>query len=157
MLKIGAGAVQIELADVNGELHMLGNKLTLAIFFKTNCPTCQYAWPFYERLRQAYQDAGLHVWGISQHDRERTRQYQTQYGANFLHLIDAKLQISRQFDPEFVPTGFLIDEDRTIVAIFASWNREQLNDLAQQIATRLHVPPKQIIKSSENVIAFKPG
>jgi peroxiredoxin len=157
MLSTGDRAPNFLLKSVNGESYSLDDKLTLAIFFKTTCPTCQYAWPFYERLYKAYKGGGLQVWGISQHDREKTRQYATKYDATFPHLVDEDWKISRLYDPEFVPTGFLIGEGKEIVETFVSWNRAELNRLSRAIASRLHVPSQEIIHPDENVIVFKPG
>ncbi len=157
MLTLGHRAPEFTLTDVNGERHTLDRRLTLAIFFKTNCPTCQYAWPFYERLYQAYKNAGLQVWGISQHNLEKTRAYQDAYGATFPHLVDADWRVSRKYDPDFVPAGFLIDAGKKIIANFASWDREQFERLSQQVADDLHVAPQVMIQSAENVIDFRPG
>jgi peroxiredoxin len=154
---IGSRAPEFELRSVEGESHSLNGQLTLAIFFKTTCPTCQYAWPFYERLYSAYRDAGLEVWGISQHDKERTRQYAIDFGATFPHLVDQDWKVSRQYDPEFVPTGFLIDKDKRIVDSFVSWNSADLSRLSRAIAGLLQVPAREMFKPDEDVIVFKPG
>ncbi len=157
MLSTGDHAPDFDLRAANGERYSLDDKLTLAIFFKTSCPTCQYAWPFYERLYKAYSRAGLEVWGISQHDREKTRQYAEKYKATFPHLIDEGWKVSRRYDPEFVPTGFLIGANRMIVETLVSWNREELNRLSQSIASQLHVQSQEIFKPGEDVVIFKPG
>jgi peroxiredoxin len=157
MLSIGDRAPDFELTAVNGERYSLDDKLTLAIFFKTSCPTCQYAWPFYERLYKELGGAGLLVWGISQHDREKTRQYANKYGTTFPHLIDEGWKVSRQYDPVFVPTGYLIDSNKRIVETFTSWNRDELNKLSRGIASRLQVQPRDIIEPGEEVVVFKPG
>jgi peroxiredoxin len=156
-LGVGSRAPEIELRAVNGERHSLDDQLTLAIFFKTSCPTCQYAWPFYERIYQAYRDAGLAVWGISQHDSQKTRQYAIDFSATFPHLVDEGWKVSRQYDPEFVPTGFLIDKEKRIVDTFVSWNSADLNRLSRVIAGLLQVPAQEIFESEEDVVVFKPG
>ncbi len=156
-LNVGATAPTFALDALDGSRYTLDHRLTLAIFFKTTCPTCQYAWPYYERLHRAYEGAGLQVLGISQHDPEKTRRYATQYGATFPHLIDTRLDVARQYDPEFVPTSFLIDSDRRILEALASWNSARLNQLSSQIATLLQVPPQEIVRPADNAIPFKPG
>lgn len=157
MLVTGDKAPKFDLNSVDGKRFSLGDRLTLAIFFKTNCPTCQYAWPFYERLYQAYKDVGLDVWGISQHDRDKTRQFAQTYEADFPHLIDEGFQASLRYNPEFVPTGFLINTEGQIVKTLVSWNRAELEQLSVEIASRLNTKPKEIIKAGENVIVYKPG
>ncbi len=146
----------ITLADLDGKTHTLDG-LTLAIIFKTTCGTCKYAWPFYERLYQTYRQAGLNVLGISQHDSERTRAFGAEFGSTFPLLLDEGFTVSRQYDPEFVPTGFLIDNNKKIVLAFGGWNREIYTELGKEIAERLGVPPRQLITPDEEVITFKPG
>lgn len=157
MISAGNIAPEFELESIGGERYALGDRLTLGIFFKTSCPTCQYAWPFYERLYQAYKGAGLDVWGISQHDLERTRQFAANYRASFPHLIDEGFKVSLRYNPEFVPTGFLISEKREVLDMFVSWSRADLERVSRAIATRLHVLPEEIISANEEVIPFKPG
>lgn len=157
MLNAGNRAPEFGLAALDGKRFVLDDKLTLAIFFKTSCPTCQYAWPFYERLYRAYNKNGLQVWGISQHDPERTLAFEEKYGATFPHLIDESWQVSRQYDPEFVPTAFLIGKGQEILETTVSWNRDELSRLGRAIAAQLQVPEQQLIKPGEDVVVFKPG
>ena len=156
MLTIGNQAPGIELSDLNGETHLLDG-LTLLLFIKTSCPTCQYAWPLYERLYQAYHAAGLNVLGISQHDTERTAKFAAQYGSAIPLLIDRGFVASREYDPDFVPTGFLIDGDKLIVSTFAGWTRGQYQALGEDIAARLGVKPRALTSPGEEVVAFKAG
>ena len=157
MLRIAERAPQFELVSVDGRRYVLNDRLTLAIFFKTDCPTCQYSWPFFERLASAYGKSGLQLWGISQHDRSRTREFATEYGKRIPLLIDAGLRASAKYAPDFVPAGFLIDARQTIQAAFASWNKQQFIELGEQIATYLQVAPEPLIGPAEQVAAFKPG
>lgn len=157
MLSIGSPAPALELEGINGEHYSSRDKLTLAIFFKTSCPTCQYAWPFYERLFRAYGINGLQVFGVSQHDREKTRQFASTYQASFPHLVDDGLRASGKYNPEFVPTGYLIDKKGKIIESFVSWKRSDFDHLSQTIAKTLKLSPPELIKSDEDVVQFKPG
>ena len=38
---------------------------TVLAFFKTDCPTCQFAFPFLERLHERFAKSGLRVLGVS--------------------------------------------------------------------------------------------
>ena len=44
----------------------LQNGPVLAAFFKVSCPTCQYTFPFLERIHQAHGDTRITIVGISQ-------------------------------------------------------------------------------------------
>jgi peroxiredoxin len=157
MLKVGDPAPGFKLAAVDGERYGLESFPTVAIFFKTSCPTCQYAWPYYHRLFEAYHPAGLQVYGISQHGPVQTREYGRKYGADFPQLVDEGLRVSRAFDPPFVPTLYLIDPSGKIAETLVSWSSEEFDRLSERIAALLHVTPSPIFRANEQVIAFKPG
>ncbi|MCC7161612.1 MAG: redoxin domain-containing protein [Anaerolineae bacterium] len=160
ILKAGTQAPEFSLRDVQGETRTLNastSPLSLVIFFKTSCPTCCYAWKYYERLHTAYADAGLRVLGISQHDSERTEHYRVQNVATFPHLLDADFTVSREYDPAFVPTGFLIDSNGTIVETFESWNSRALTDFSERVADRLGIAAQPIIFPDDNAVPAKIG
>ncbi len=157
MLGVGDKAPSIDLHAPDDKPYSLDRHWTLVLFFKTSCPTCQYAWPFYERLYRAYHKAGLQVLGISQHDEARSRDFGKEYGATFPLLIDREMRVSKEYDPDFVPTGFLIDPAGQIKDTFAGWNRLQFRKLGNEIAGSLGAQAKTLIAPNEDVIDFKPG
>ncbi|MGE5138981.1 MAG: peroxiredoxin family protein [Rudaea sp.] len=157
MLGVGDKAPTIDLRGFDDKQYSLGRHWTLALFFKTSCPTCRYAWPFYERLYRAYHKAGLQVLGISQHDEARTRDFGKEYGTTFPLLIDKELWVSKEYDPDFVPTGFLIDPAGQITDTAAGWNRQEFRKLGSEIAGSLGVQAKTLIAPNEDVVSFKPG
>jgi len=57
-LGTGAKAPDFELKTLDGKRGSLGEELSrgpvVLAFFKASCPTCQYAFPFLERLHRAY-------------------------------------------------------------------------------------------------------
>jgi peroxiredoxin len=57
-LAVGARAPDFELKTLDGKRGWLGEELSrgpvVLAFFKVSCPTCQYAFPFLERLHKAY-------------------------------------------------------------------------------------------------------
>lgn len=160
MLEAGTRAPEFSLQNVKGGTQPLdasASLLSLVIFFKTSCPTCQYAWKYYERLHTAYAHAGLRVMGISQHDAERTEKFRAEYGATFPHLLDADFVVSRAYDPAYVPTGFLIDSRGIIVETFVSWNSQALNDFSARAAERLGVAAQPIVLPDDNAVPMKFG
>jgi peroxiredoxin len=160
MLQVGETAPAFRLSDADGNPQGLDPQqapLTLAIFFKTTCPTCHYAWDYYERLYRAYSSAGLCVLGISQHDAARTADYRDQHNATFPHLVDSDFAVSRAFDPAFVPTVFLISRTGEIVQAFESWQKDALNDLSKRVAERLGTDARLIVTAQDNAASFKAG
>lgn len=161
-LRVGARAPNFELPSLDSGSIRLDNvlqscPLTLVTFFKTSCPTCHYAWPFYERLYRAYGKYGLAMIAISQHSAEKTGAYRNQYGATFPHLIDDDLTVSRLYDPEFVPTGFLIDRSGRVLDSFSSWDRDRFVQVGNEIARRLNAEPVVLVREEDNALPFKGG
>lgn len=160
MLQVGDTAPDFVLRDLEGKtlaLDAQASPLTLALFFKTDCPTCRYSWPFYERLHNAYKNSGLRVLGISQHDAERTRDYRAQYNATFPHVTDTEFRASRAYDPPFVPTGFLIDQRGNIIATIEAWNSKRINEFSKRVAAQLGVASQPIVTPQDNAVENKLG
>ncbi|MCI0478176.1 MAG: TlpA family protein disulfide reductase [Anaerolineales bacterium] len=159
-LSTGQIAPAFSLSGADGKAYTLnvgGARLTLAAFFKTTCPVCALEWPYLEKIHQAYKDAGLAVWGISQHDRAASQNFASKYGSTFLILIDAGFRASHQYDPEVVPTLFLIDADNKIIERIASFDKAGLNRLSNAIAARLGVRASVIAPDNDGNPPFRPG
>src|SRR5262245_18512563 len=92
-LLIGARAPDFQLHDANGRTHHLADALTRGavalVFYKSACPTCQFTFPFIQKIFSRGGDrAGLTLWGISQDDPDETREFKQQNGIGFDLLID---------------------------------------------------------------------
>ena len=158
-LTVGQVAPAFSLKGLDGKTFTLYKddaRMTLVVFFKSTCPTCAMAFPYIEKIHRAYHDAGLAVWGVSQHDRKRSSDFATKYASTFPILIDDDWRISNQYDPEFVPTSFLIDSDGRIIECVIAFNKAELNRISQTIATRLGVAAV-IVASEDANPPFKPG
>lgn len=148
------------LKDLERKPHTLnksGARLTLVIFFKTTCPTCATTWSYLEKMHQAYQSVGLAVWGISQHDRARSAEFASKYGSTFPILLDADWQVSKYYDPEFVPTLMLIAPSGKIIDSVVSFDKAGLNRLSQTVAAQLGAPVITIAPDNDGNPPFKPG
>jgi len=159
-LSVGQSAPAFSLSGIDGKVYTLkknGARLTLAVFFKTTCPACMLAWPYLEKIHQAYRDAGLAVRGISQHDRSRSSDFASQYGSTFPILVDADWRVSKLYDPEFVPTLWLIDAEGKIADSVVAFDKAGLNRLSQTIAARLGVAAAVIAPDGDGNPPFKPG
>src|ERR1700756_2448371 len=78
----------------------------LLVFFETDCPTCQLALPYLNGLN----NEAVQVIGLSQDDENATRQFVEQLGIRFRVEQDRGLKLSRIYDPQSVPTFYLLDE-----------------------------------------------
>lgn len=160
IISIGQSAPAFSLGGLDGKSYTMykdGARLTLAVFFKTTCPTCRLAWQYIEKIHRAYRDAGLAVWGISQHDHARSAEFASTYGSTFPILLDDDWRISKQYDPEFVPTLLLIDHAGKIVDSVVAFDKAGLNRLAQTIAARLGVAAQVVASENDGNPPFKPG
>ena len=133
------------------DLHSLsayrpGTK-ALLVFFETDCPTCQLALPYLNALSK---DNGQ-VIGISQDDQRSTTQFVQQMGINYPVELDRELQLSKAFNPQSVPTFYLMDEDGTVAQSLVGFDKAGLNQLAQAFG---HEP---IAPASDGAPAWKPG
>ncbi|HLJ90845.1 MAG TPA: TlpA disulfide reductase family protein [Candidatus Angelobacter sp.] len=121
-------------------------KATLLVFFETDCPTCQVTLPYLNALKDS-----VKVVGISQDDETTTRQFVEQLRIVFPVEIDRGLAVSRAFDPQSVPTMFLLDKSGRVERTAVGFDKAALNDLA----TTLGVPP--IASEHDGAPAWKPG
>ena len=115
------------------------------------------AWSYIEKIHQAYKDAGLAVWGVSQHERDASKNFASKYGSTFPILVDADWRVSKQFDPEVVPTLFLLDADNKIIETVAAFDKAGLNRLSDTIAARLGAPASVIAPDDDGNPPFRPG
>src|SRR5262249_57957009 len=97
----------ITLPEVAG--YQAGKK-ALLIFFETDCPTCQLALPYFNSLA----GESLQVIGISQDDEATTRRLVHDLGIRYPVHVDHKLALSRAYDPQSVPTPFLLDQSAQV-------------------------------------------
>jgi peroxiredoxin len=159
-LAIGQSAPAFSLIGIDNKKHGLnqtGAKLTLAIFFKTTCPTCALSFPYLEKFHRAYADAGLAVWGISQDGMNSTNDFASKHGSTFPILIDADLRVSHAYDPEFVPTMFLIDASGKIVDRVLAFDKAGLNRVASETAQVLGKSVSIVAPDNDGNPPFKPG
>ena len=160
ILNVGQIAPSFSLPGIDGQAYTLsenGAPLTLAVFFKTTCPTCMTAFPYIEKIYQGYKGVGLTVWGISQNDRERSADFAKKYGSTFPILIDADWRVSKQYDPNVVPTSLLIASDGKIIESVVAFDKAGLNRLAETIAARLDAAAQTVAPDNDGNPPFRPG
>ena len=130
---------------------------TLYVAFKTTCPTCAFAWPYLERVRQA-SEGGLRVIAISQDPPEPTREFQERHGAHIELAYDpSPWPLSEQLGLTTVPTFFRVGADGTIEETVEGWDRERMRGFARRGAALAKRESTDIIRPGEQVPAIKPG
>jgi peroxiredoxin len=162
VIKVGDRAPSFSLADASGGAHSLEKALAtgpvLLAFFKVSCPTCQYAFPFLDRLHREFAGKGAAVWGVSQDDAQASRNFAADFKLSFPILIDAKpYEVSNQYGVSFTPTIFLVGRDSGVRVAGDGFSKQDLLDAQKTLARELAVKPGDLFAPGERIPEFKPG
>ena len=159
----GAKAPQFELETLDGQkfsLHkQLANGPVVLAFFKVSCPTCQYTFPFLERLHKAYQGKGVKLVGVSQNDAKDTAAFAKEFGVTFPILLDDtnKYPVSNAYGLTNVPTIFWIDQDGEIEISSVGWVKADVEQINRKMADYGKTGPAVVFRSGEDVRDFRAG
>ena len=146
-LEPGTTAPDFTLPAMDGKQFSLREALArgpvLAAFFKISCPTCQYAFPFLQRIYEAHGNKAVTIVGISQNSKKDTAAFIKEYGITFPVLLDdtSSYPVSNAYGLTNVPTIFWIAQDGEIEISSVGWMKkemEEFNQRAQTPARRRH-------------------
>ncbi|MCI0404893.1 MAG: TlpA family protein disulfide reductase [candidate division Zixibacteria bacterium] len=162
MIKTGNTAQAFALEGTDGKKHSLDEIKAKGIgffaFFKVTCPTCQYTFPFLERIHQKIKAAGIPFWGIVQDPIDKAREFARQYGTTFPILIDDRPYLtSKIYGISIVPTWYLVDGSLKVLAVGESWVKKEYVDLATLLAQKTGAEILGLFSPDENVVELKPG
>src|SRR5436305_6208319 len=113
-LEAGANAPNISLNNTQGQPFSLeqarSSTPVVAAFFKVGCPTCQYAFPYFERIFKAYPKDKVRFVGVSQDVKGDTEEFAKKFGVTFPLLLDdtSKYPASNAYGLTTVPSTFLV-------------------------------------------------
>jgi peroxiredoxin len=161
-IRTGGKAPSLSLPDTEGQPHSLAQELSkgpvLLAFFKVGCPTCQYAFPFIERVHRQFATYGASVWGISQDDESASRDFASEYGISFPILIDRKpYEVSNYYGVGYTPTLFLVAPDGGIKLAGDGFSKQDLIQTQKWLSQCLSAAPGDLFLPGEKVPEFKPG
>ncbi len=159
---IGATAPDFVLPIAAGETFTLSETLRKApvvlAFFKVSCSTCQFTFPFLDRLYRSYQKDGVEFWGISQDDAVKSNAFSKQLGLTFPIALDTPAYAaSLLYHFDYVPTILLAGRDGKIRFRTTGFSRAGLNELSEEIARLLGRTPERVFLANERVPESKPG
>jgi peroxiredoxin len=131
----------------------------LAAFFKVSCPTCQYTFPYLERIHKAHGDKNVTIVGISQNNRQDTASFLKEYGITFPTLLDDPhgYAVSNAYGLTNVPSLFLIEQDGEIEISSVGWVKQEVEDINRRLAAAQQTPLPPIFKAGEDVRDFRAG
>jgi peroxiredoxin len=160
-LNPGTTAPDFTLPTMDGTQFSLREALArgpvLAAFFKISCPTCQYAFPFLQRIYQAHGNKNVTIVGISQNEKKDTAAFLKQYGVTFPILLDdvRTYPVSNAYGLTNVPTIFWIAPDGEIEITSVGWSRKDVEEFNQRAASSSASSP--LFRPDEQVADFRAG
>jgi peroxiredoxin len=162
-LIVGKKAPDFEVKAMDGRRFVLREELAhgpvVLAFFKVSCPTCQYAFPFLERLERAYGHKGVRIIGVSQNDPKQTAAFTKEFGVTFPVLLDDtdRYPVSNAYWLTNVPSIFWIAQEGEIEVSSVGWVKAEFEEVSRKMATSGNVPPAALFKKGEDVVDFRAG
>jgi peroxiredoxin len=162
-LTAGTKAPEFDLKAMDGRRFSLAEELArgpvVLAFFKISCPTCQYAFPFLDRLYKAYAQKGVTLVGVSQNDAKETAAFLKEFGVTFPVLLDeiGKYPVSNAYGLTNVPTVFWIAQDGEIEISSVGWVKADFEDLNRRMAETGKLAPAAVFRPGEEVRDFRAG
>ena len=162
-LAAGKKAPEFELKTVEGKKFSLNEALArgpvVLAFFKVSCPTCQYAFPFLERLYKAYGNKGITLVGVSQNDAKETAAFCKDFGVTFPMLLDdtRSYPVSNAYGLTNVPTVFWIAQDGEIDVSSVGWVKADFDQINRKMAEIGKISPAALFRAGEDVRDFRAG
>ncbi len=162
-LASGTKAPGVELKTLDGKPFSLQGELSrgpvVLAFFKVSCPTCQYAFPFLERLYKAYGHKGVKLVGVSQNDAKETAAFNKQFGITFPVLLDdtKSYPASNAYGLTNVPSIFWVAQDGEVEVSSVGWLKADFDEINRKMAEADKVTPAVVFKPGDSVRDFQAG
>jgi len=162
-LAAGKTAPDFKLNTLDGKSFSLKDALAQApvmlAFFKVSCPTCQYAFPFYERLFRAYKNQHVTLIGVSQNNAEETAAFAKEFGISFPLLLEdtRSYPVSNAYRISNVPTLFWIAMDGTIDITSVGWVKPEFEAINRRMAEAGAVATAPMFRPSDDVRDYRAG
>lgn len=158
-------APDFALKTLDGKKFSLFDELArgpvVVAFFKASCPTCQYAFPFLERLHKAYghQADGARLFAVSQNEAKDTAAFVKEFGITFPVLLDdtRSYPVSNAYGLTNVPSIFWIAGDGEIEVSSVGWVKADFEEINRKMAEAGKATPAAVFQPGEDVRDFRAG
>ena|SRR5258708_5836011 len=146
---------------IDGKTYSLESALAdgpmLVAFFKVSCPTCQFTFPYLERIAKHFG----RVWGVSQDNDRSTREFAKHYGVTFPLLLEDTddYPTSDAYGLTHVPSIFLIAKTGEIIASCVGWDKQEIVSMMTKLEslTGTRSAGFSLFRSGEDIPKFKSG
>ena len=162
-LNIGTSGPDFKLQTIDGKPFALRDSLergpVVLAFFKISCPICQYAFPFLERIHQAYRNKNVAVIGVSQNGAKDTASFMREYDLTFPVLLDdtRTYPVSNAYGLTNVPSVFWIGQDSEIEVSSVGWVKKDIEEINRRAAEASGNFASAIFHPREQVADFRAG
>ena len=150
-LNEGDKAPDFQLQDLAGKRHsrseISAGKPVLLAFYKVSCPTCQYAFPFLERIYRGRTYRDVAMYAISQDDAESTREFDREFGITLPTLLDREedgYPASNAYGLSHVPSLFLVEPDGRISLAIAGFDKKGIEALGRRLGKLPFEPDESV-------------
>lgn len=158
LLEPGRQLPPIALRDDRGRPASPPSGPALYGFFKTTCPTCEFAWPYFERVSRLASGGRLSALSVSQDDPPATARFYEGLGISLPTLYDPDpWEASARLGLESVPSFLLVSESGALEDFSAGFQRHKMEEYADLAARLSGRPAPALFLPGENVPAWKPG
>jgi peroxiredoxin len=162
-LGTGTKAPEFELNALDGTQFSLAASLAkgpvVLAFFKVSCPTCQYAFPFLQRLHAAYAKNGVALVGVAQNKAADTAAFVKEFGITFPILLDDQdtYPVSNAYGLTNVPTVFWIAQDGEIEVSSVAWVKADFQEINRKMADAGKITPQAMFAPGEEIRDYRAG
>ncbi|HMK23659.1 MAG TPA: TlpA disulfide reductase family protein [Terriglobales bacterium] len=161
-LPAGTAAPDFRLKSMHGKEFSLREALThgpvLLAFFKVSCPTCQYSFPFYERLFRKYQNRHVTLVGISQNSAQDTAAFAREFGISLPLLFDdIPYPVSSAYGLTNVPTLFWVSPEGKIELTSVGWSKPDFETINRKMAEEGAIALVSLFQPGEDVRDYRAG
>ncbi|MGE0407164.1 MAG: peroxiredoxin family protein [Candidatus Korobacteraceae bacterium] len=158
----GTQAPEFSLSDTLGRNFSLAESLedgpVVLAFLKVSCPTCQFAFPYLEKMFCAM-NGKANIVGICQGPASEAELFAAAFGVTFPFLLDPPdtFPVSSAYGITHVPTVFFVSSDGTIELSSVGWARIDMEQLNRSLAESLQVPPPTLFDTNDDIPDFRSG
>lgn len=125
------------LEDIKGDevaLSDFSSDVIVLNFWATWCPPCREEIPDFIAVYNNYKDEGVQFIGVSNEDIATIKDFASEYGINYILLVDRNSVITNQWGIRAIPTTFILDGNGQIIyKNVGMMSREQLEGAIEDL------------------------